>query len=472
MAEEEEQPINQRTSERIRRELGIPVASRPTERALKLYLDVQNRKEIDQDALRLPTAELEAAGNLLLDYGGHKAVDSEHARDQIDAVFSFVEGPLAAALIRARSAESEAASIEAVFGPFGEGFQPLVDAENVRRENRRVLREAPLNYVDFFSQATYDVSFRPAEPGRSSTKIQLVYPDGTELVVDLGEIKNETLSVDELRDAIANGEDGRSGRFFPDAGMNRSTTPRLVEAAEKARVAMADSDLTLQLEFFPHMWILLTSKVGVSAMPRTQTFSPRRSLARTLVGPPPSSGVVEPTTARPAEDAGGALVRVPVRDGVLMVDNNIASSLSIKLTPGESALQEGAQTLAVRATERLGKPIVLTPTGSRELLRDQPSRANSTYQHRCEGSGAIEKAPPVFPVAEIAPTSTQDFAGLAQTVKTLREAGVGGSAPRGVRDRAIVAEAMVAGKQAGVVPEFLTTDRSSNQGPIDYRQQE
>ena len=191
LAETDEQQVNQRTGERIRQELSIPVGLRPTERALELYFDVQKQKEIDSAELRLPAAELEAVGNLLLDYGGHKAVDSEHARDQIDAAFSFVEGPLAAALIRARSAESETANVEAVSGPIGEAFQPLVDAENVRRENRRVIRHAPLNYVDFFTQATYDVSFRAAEPGRLSTKIQLVYPDGTELVVDLGEIKNK-----------------------------------------------------------------------------------------------------------------------------------------------------------------------------------------------------------------------------------------------------------------------------------------
>ena len=243
--------------------------------------------------------------------------------------------------------------------------------------------------------------------------------------------------------------------------MNRSTTPRLFEAAEEARVAMDDYNLNFILETFPIVFDLLTGQaIGASAIRRRQMLPPRRLLAQKKpAGVPPVSGGVERTTAPPTEDAGGALVRVPVGDGILIVDNNIASSLSIKLTRGESALQEGAQTLAVRATERLGKPIVLTPTGSRELLRGPAIAHEFDVPRSMRGSGAIEKAPPVFPVAKIAPTSSiEDFAGLAQTVKTLREAGVGGSARRGIADRTIVAEAMVAGKQAGIVPEFLTTD--------------
>ena len=159
------------------------------------------------------------------------------------------------------------------------------------------------------------------------------------------------------------------------------------------------------------------------------------------------------------KNTGGALFRVPVRDGVLMVDNNIASSLSIKLTHGESALQEGAQTLAVRATERLGKPIVLTPTGSRELLRGPAIAGEFDVPRSMRGAGAIEKAPPSVPGSRNR-THIVDrgFRRPCPDCETLREAGVGGSARRGIADRTIVAEAMVAGKQAGVVPEFLTTD--------------
>ena len=231
---------------------------------------------------------------------------------------------------------------------------------------------------------------------------------------------------------------------------HKEALAKLVEAVEGRRPPISDGTAALKKQGRVEQPDAGTQSVAL------QTPQVAR---KTPPGLPPSSGGVERTVAGPAEDAGGALVRVPVRDGVLMVDNNIASSLSIKLTHGESALQEGAQTLAVRATERLGKPIVLTPTGSRELLRGPAIAGEFDVPRSMRGAGAIEKAPPVFPVAEIAPTSSiEDFAGLAQTVKTLREAGVGGSARRGIADRTIVAEAMVAGKQAGVVPEFLTTD--------------
>jgi hypothetical protein len=258
VAEVQEQKLNRASSERVRHELDLPIGSRPTERALRLALDVQNLKEPASDRLRLPTSELEAAGNLLLDFAGHTAVDDEHARDQVDAALTFVEGQLAAALIRARSAESEATELEAPTGPFAEVFRPLVEAENTRRASRgTLLEQAPLNYIDFFARATYELTFR-AEPGRLSTKIQLSYPDGAELIVDLSEIKNDTLSEDDLRTAIAYGKDARSRRVFPDASLNRSTTPRLFRAAQQAVIVMEDYNVGFILETFPIVFDLLT----------------------------------------------------------------------------------------------------------------------------------------------------------------------------------------------------------------------
>jgi hypothetical protein len=111
------------------------------------------------------------------------------------------------------------------------------------------------DYVDNFSEVTYDPDYRMSEEPTPTNWLQVSYDDGTTIDLHFDSIKNDS-SV-QTRDAIAEARVGIGGRVFP-SEMNPKTTPRLAEAKATALEEQARLTNELILGALPAVIFVIT----------------------------------------------------------------------------------------------------------------------------------------------------------------------------------------------------------------------
>jgi Domain of unknown function (DUF4157) len=112
-------------------------------------------------------------------------------------------------------------------------------------------------YADRFSHIIYDLDYR-SEGGNLSRWLRVVYPDGTEIDInifsDFTEISLNSLGV---RNALAQAHIGVGGRIFP-ATLNEQTVPNLWAARKAAIEAMEEQNFRFILAAMPAITFIIT----------------------------------------------------------------------------------------------------------------------------------------------------------------------------------------------------------------------
>jgi guanyl-specific ribonuclease Sa len=122
-------------------------------------------------------------------------------------------------------------------GPETGGFQSLafLDPRTPAPLNPAIAKLPAERSVDAFTTATYDLTYKPSQPGWLSTTLRVSYADGTTIEISLWDISDniDTAAVNAIRQSYV----GQGGRVFP-SRMSRNTTPRLWAEKRKALAAM------------------------------------------------------------------------------------------------------------------------------------------------------------------------------------------------------------------------------------------
>ena len=238
--------------------------------------------------------------------------------------------------------------------------------------------------------------------------------------------------------------------------IDSSQKSQSVNVAAFALLYMKDKSINDTYE----MWAMLI-QLGVVLTPKTikipeTQISELTSIPPSATKPKVSQGMGIPdgpalTQGSPAGSpglTGGAFVKVPYSDGLMLMDNDVAISLA-KRDVGAS-MQAGEQLAAetmdqaVAVSRRLP---ALTPTGARQF----------GAPHKKPIPLPEDRASLVISRPQVQPSTIKGL------MKELRDAGVGRGRRRNIQgeisDRRQIAEAMIAGAETGKVPIFYTMDK-------------
>jgi hypothetical protein len=136
-------------------------------------------------------------------------------------------------------------------------------------------------YVDSFTEISYDPNYHPA-PRRLSTLLQARYKDGTEIDINLENIKPEPVSGEETRELLAQSHIGAGGRVFPKR-MDSATTPRLWAARKSAVEAMEVYNYQFMATAMPAVFFIILVAAQppiIEPMPITRPAVTRRTVTR------------------------------------------------------------------------------------------------------------------------------------------------------------------------------------------------
>ena len=164
-----------------------------------------------------------------------------------DELESFALGSLRAAMIRARTIHDT--------HPENLGFEELAERQGgggdissfLAASDSSPLEAAPTNYIDFFSGFVYDPNFAVGPDQDISTTIVLFYPNGTETVLNVKWISDETMSLEDTAAQVSGAHvASTSGLAMPDK-FNKSTTPNLWAAKKKVYEEIDRHNLDLMM---------------------------------------------------------------------------------------------------------------------------------------------------------------------------------------------------------------------------------
>jgi len=128
-------------------------------------------------------------------------------------------------------------------------------------------------YVDDYENVVYDIDYRGAPRGSLSKWLQVHYPDGTKIDINIDSIVDKSIGPEESENLKRSGSIGPEGRIFP-AELNSGTTPRLAAAKRQALIVMDDYNTLFILGTFSTVWLILTSAAATIGELPTATRRP------------------------------------------------------------------------------------------------------------------------------------------------------------------------------------------------------